>query len=82
VIENVTGETYERAIRRLILQPLGVRESFFFPNEIMTRRFVVGHKPSSDDSLRVARPWALPRNGRWHRHQRRRSPRVGQIPFG
>jgi len=63
VIESVTGETYERAIRRLILQPLSLRESFFFPNEIMTRRFVVGHKPSSDDALQVARPWALPRSG-------------------
>jgi len=63
VIENITGETYERAIRRLILQPLGLRESFFFPNEIMTRRFVVGHKPSPDDALQVARPWALSRSG-------------------
>ena len=63
VIESVTGEPYERAIRRLILRPLGLRESFFFPNEIMTLRFVVGHKPSPDDALQVARPWALPRNG-------------------
>jgi CubicO group peptidase (beta-lactamase class C family) len=63
VIEKVTGDTYERAIRRLILQPLGLRESFFFRDEIMTRRFVVGHKPSADDGLQVARPWALPRNG-------------------
>ena len=63
VIENVTGDTYECAIRRLILQPLGLRESFFSRNDIMTRRFVVGHKPSADDALRVARPWAMPRNG-------------------
>ncbi|HSM27549.1 MAG TPA: serine hydrolase domain-containing protein [Thioalkalivibrio sp.] len=63
VVENVTGDTYERAIRRLILQPLGLHESFFFPNEIMTRRFVVGHKPSAEGALRVARPWALPRSG-------------------
>ncbi|WP_290652468.1 serine hydrolase domain-containing protein [Aquisalimonas sp.] len=63
VIENVTGDTYEGAIRRLILQPLGFRESFFFRDEVMTRRFVVGHKPSEGDALDVARPWALPRNG-------------------
>ncbi|TVP84397.1 MAG: class A beta-lactamase-related serine hydrolase [Thioalkalivibrio sp.] len=63
VIEIVTGDTYERAIRRLILQPLGLRESFFFPNEVMTRRFAVGHRPSTDDAFQVARPWALPRNG-------------------
>ncbi len=63
VIENVTGESYEGAIRRLILQPLGLHESFFFPGDIMTRRFVVGHKPAADDAVRVARPWAMPRNG-------------------
>lgn len=63
VIENVTGDTYEHAIRRLILLPLGLRESFFFRDEVMTRRFVVGHKPSADAALQVARPWALPRNG-------------------
>ena len=64
VIENVTGDTYERAIRKLILQPLDLRESFFFPNDIMTRRFVVGHRPSADDTLQVARPWsAVPRSG-------------------
>ncbi|MCG5525891.1 beta-lactamase family protein [Ectothiorhodospira haloalkaliphila] len=63
VIEHVTGDTYETAIRRLILQLLGLRGSFFFPNEVMTRRFAVGHKPTADGSLQVARPWALPRNG-------------------
>ncbi|WP_290636110.1 serine hydrolase domain-containing protein [Aquisalimonas sp.] len=64
VIENVTGDTYERAIRKLILQPLDLRASFYFPNHIMTRRFVVGHRPSADDTLQVARPWsAVPRSG-------------------
>ncbi len=63
VIENVTGESYECAIRRLILRPLGLGESFFLPNDVMTRRFAVGHKPSPDGTLQIARPWALPRNG-------------------
>jgi CubicO group peptidase (beta-lactamase class C family) len=63
VIETVTGDTYERAIHRLILQPLRLRESFFFRDQVMTRRFVVGHRPSADDGLQVARPWALARNG-------------------
>lgn len=63
VIENVTGVTYEAAIRKLLLEPLGLRESFFFRDEVMTRRFVVGHKPTAGDTLAVARPWGLPRNG-------------------
>ena len=63
VIEKVTGETYESAIRRLILEPLGLDESFFFRDEVMTRRFAVGHKSKDGCQLEVARPWGLPRNG-------------------
>jgi CubicO group peptidase (beta-lactamase class C family) len=36
--------------------------TFFFPNEIMTRRFAVGHTKQDDDGrITIARPWALPR---------------------
>lgn len=63
VIEKVTGETYESAIRRLILEPLGLDESFFFRDEVMTRRFAVGHKATDGDAFEVARPWGLHRNG-------------------
>lgn len=44
VIESVTGTSYERAVHELLLQPLGLRESFFFRDQVMTRRFVVGHR--------------------------------------
>ena len=40
VIERVTGTTFERAIAQLIFEPLGLEHCFFFPNDIMTRRFV------------------------------------------
>ncbi|HVL80098.1 MAG TPA: serine hydrolase domain-containing protein [Actinomycetota bacterium] len=63
VIEKVTGTTFEQAIRDLLLEPLALTSSYFFPNEIMTRRFVVGHRNEPDGSIRVARPWALPRGG-------------------
>jgi len=63
VIEKVTSDTYEAAIYKLLLEPLGLRESFFLRDQVMTRRFVVGHKPSASDAPHVARPWALPRNG-------------------
>ncbi|MBK1735506.1 serine hydrolase [Halorhodospira abdelmalekii] len=62
IIEKVTGDTYEAAIRRLLLQPLGLHESFLFRDEVMTRRFVVGHTPAADGSLQVARPWGMPRS--------------------
>jgi len=63
VIEKVTGLTYEQAIRELLFEPLGMTHSFFFPGEVMTRRFAVGHNQAPDGTITVARPWALPRNG-------------------
>ena len=63
VIEKVTGKVYEQAMTELIHKPLGLENSFFFPNEVMTRRFVVGHTRSDDGEIKVARPWALARAG-------------------
>jgi CubicO group peptidase (beta-lactamase class C family) len=62
VIERVTGKPYETAMRELILDPLELRNSFFFPEEVITRRFVVGHMthPKTGKST-VIRQWHLPR---------------------
>jgi hypothetical protein len=62
VIEKVTGKTYEQAMKELIFQPLGL-DMYFFPSEIMTRRFAVGHNQDPDGTIKVARPWAMPRAG-------------------
>src|SRR5207302_6195544 len=43
IIEKVTGQTYEQAMKELVFEPVGLTHSFFFPNDIMTRRFVGGH---------------------------------------
>ena len=63
VIEQVTGLTYERAITELVLDPVGLKDTLFFPNDIMTRRFVVGHRREEDGTVRVLRPWAMARSG-------------------
>lgn len=63
VIEHVTGTTFEQAIRDLLLDPLGMDLTFFFPKDVMTRRFAVGHRQQADGSVTVARPWPLPRGG-------------------
>lgn len=63
LIAKVTGTTYERAMRDLIFEPLGMDMTFFTPNEIMTRRFACGHIRHDDGNITVARPWALPRSG-------------------
>ncbi|WP_146237376.1 serine hydrolase domain-containing protein [Deinococcus yavapaiensis] len=61
VLEVTTGQTYEQAVRTSLLRPLEMNESFFFPAEVMTRRFVVGHV-KRDGDVRVARPWPIPRS--------------------
>jgi CubicO group peptidase (beta-lactamase class C family) len=63
IIEKITGKTYEQAIKEMVFEPLGMEHSFFFPNEIMTRRFVAGHHQEDDGTIKVTRPWALPRGG-------------------
>ncbi|MDQ2742318.1 MAG: beta-lactamase family protein [Chloroflexota bacterium] len=60
LIEVVTGKPYEVAARELVLDPLGMKESFFLPEEVMTYRFAVGHDIREDEA-KIARPWQLPR---------------------
>jgi CubicO group peptidase (beta-lactamase class C family) len=62
LIEKVTGKTYEDAIKELLIEPLGLRNTFAFMSDIMTRRFAAGHENRHDGSTIVARPWALPRS--------------------
>ena len=57
IVEKVTGLTYERAVASLVLEPLSLSHSFFSRDDIMTRRFAVGHTPGVDGTLCVARPW-------------------------
>jgi CubicO group peptidase (beta-lactamase class C family) len=57
LIEKVTGVAFEQAVSQLLLEPLGLSHSFFARDDIMTRRFVVGHNPDGDGTLSIARPW-------------------------
>ncbi len=57
IIEKVTGLPYERAIATLLLEPLDLSHSLFNRDDIMTRRFAVGHNPDKEGTLSVARLW-------------------------
>ncbi len=61
VIEVVTGKTFEAAMQELVFDPLGLKNSFFFAEDVISRRFVVGHQTGEDGKPHVARPWALAR---------------------
>jgi CubicO group peptidase (beta-lactamase class C family) len=57
VIETATGLTFERAVASLLFEPLGLSHSFFSRDDVMTRRFAVGHHCNEDGALSVARLW-------------------------
>lgn len=62
VIEVLTGKPFERAIKELVLVPLGIEQAYYFPADVMTRRFVVGHG-ALKGAATVLTPWAGPRAG-------------------
>ena len=61
VIEKVTGKVYEKVMRELLLDPLGLNDTLFFPAEVMTRRFAVGHHKNKEEQVVVHKTYALSR---------------------
>jgi CubicO group peptidase (beta-lactamase class C family) len=61
VIEKVVGMPYEKAIATLLFEPLELSHSFFDLDDVITRRFAVGHNSGEDGRLSVARLWRGPR---------------------
>ncbi len=61
VIEVITAKPYEAALGELVLEPLGLEHTFFFQDDVMTRRFAVGHLRNEDGPPTVARPWGIGR---------------------
>ena len=62
IVEMVTGQSYEAAIKEMILDPLDMNMTFFFPHDVMTHRFTVGHEVV-EKKAKVARPWPIGRAG-------------------
>jgi CubicO group peptidase (beta-lactamase class C family) len=61
IIEVVTEQPYEQAMRELLLTPLGLERTFLLPTEVMTYRYAVGHHQDAAGGFGVARPWSIPR---------------------
>ncbi len=61
VLEIVSNKPYETAIKDLVLDPLNMKMSFFFTDDVMTHRFVVGHNVIKNKA-KVAKPWAMGRS--------------------
>jgi CubicO group peptidase (beta-lactamase class C family) len=61
IVEVVTGLTFDAAVRKLVLEPAGLKETFYMPTEVFSRRFAVGHL-STEKGPRVAHSWGLDRS--------------------
>ncbi len=59
IMEKLTGKSYPAALKELVLDPLGLKNSYFDPGDIMTLPFAVGHHVR-EGGARVALPWPLP----------------------
>src|SRR5690349_7670097 len=53
IIEKVTGLSFERSVAELVLAPAGLSNTFFGADDVMVRRFVVGHNSAEDGTLKV-----------------------------
>lgn len=60
IVEVVTGGPFEAAMKELVLEPIGLHETFSFLRDVITRRFVVGHRRAGDATV-VARPYDMSR---------------------
>ena len=63
IVEVVTGKPFEQVAQELVLDPLGLDMTYYFPDDVMvTHRFVVGHHREGK-KVKVSRPWAIGRAG-------------------
>jgi CubicO group peptidase (beta-lactamase class C family) len=60
VMEMVTGQAFEDIVRMRVFEPLRMTQSFFFPTEVMVRRFAAGHSIAAG-RISVATPWEIGR---------------------
>ncbi|MGZ4333925.1 MAG: serine hydrolase domain-containing protein [Gaiellaceae bacterium] len=60
LIEKVTGSPYETALRALLLEPLELDDTLFFPRDLLTRRVAIDHQRLQDGGTNVL-PFGFPR---------------------
>jgi CubicO group peptidase (beta-lactamase class C family) len=60
VIEVIMDRPYEQAIRELVIDPLDLDQTFFFPAEVEKDRLAIGHYLKGDQ-VTPAHPWPVDR---------------------
>lgn len=61
VVELVTGQRFEDAMRERVFTPLRMPRTTYFAQEAIRHAVAVGHEPGDDDGLKVSDPWPIPR---------------------
>jgi CubicO group peptidase (beta-lactamase class C family) len=61
VIEQVTGQVWDAAMRELVFDPLGLGDTLTLPEEALLRSAAVGHMVEDGRTVAV-RQWQLPRS--------------------
>jgi CubicO group peptidase (beta-lactamase class C family) len=62
VVEVVTGQTWDAALRERLLEPLGLRHTMTLPEEVLRFRAAHGHVGEPGEEPRLAPVWGLPRS--------------------
>ena len=60
ILERIYKKPYQTILSEVILSPLGLKNSFLNPTDVMVKRFAVGHLMDAG-VLSVAEPWPIPR---------------------
>ncbi|HEU5161217.1 MAG TPA: serine hydrolase [Streptosporangiaceae bacterium] len=62
VIEKLTGQTWDAAMRDVLFTPLGLTRTVTLPDDALLHRTAVGHVHEGDEEPRRAPVWVLPRS--------------------
>jgi len=62
LVEHVTGQTWDDALRTRLLEPAGLRDSETVTEKVLTRRYALGHVLDGTGRLALRTRWSLPRS--------------------
>lgn len=62
VIEKLSGQTWDAALHARLVQPLGLSHTVTLPEDALRFRTAIGHVGGTDEPLRLAPSWGLPRS--------------------
>ncbi|MGH3369714.1 MAG: serine hydrolase domain-containing protein, partial [Nocardioidaceae bacterium] len=62
MIEKLTGQTWDQALRERLFTPLGLAHTVTLPEEALLFRAAVGHVAEGDEEPRPALVWGLQRS--------------------